>query len=253
MLSPWGLSHTCHVSFPVRAARPPHLSPRLSAVADRVLAGEPMVDVGTDHGLLPQFLLLSGRVPRALGFDLREGPLRGALRSAEALGLNEEAGFVARRSDGLAALRPGEATTVTLAGLGGGLIARILAAAPAHVHGADGPRRIVASPNLEPERTRAWAMCGGWTLVHEALIEDRGQVYPVLTLERSSGAAPDWSDLDLRFGPLLRRERPAVFLRWLGAELRRVERALALAAPRARPEAMAALTAEQNTLILELG
>ena len=45
------------------------LSRRLSAVAERVLPGVPMADIGTDHGLLPVTLVLRDTVPSAGAID----------------------------------------------------------------------------------------------------------------------------------------------------------------------------------------
>ena len=52
-----------------------NLSRRLSAIAALVPAGVPMADIGTDHGLLPMYLVQSGRVPRAIGIDDKLEPL----------------------------------------------------------------------------------------------------------------------------------------------------------------------------------
>ena len=38
------------------------LPPRLSAIAEMVPCGTKLADVGTDHGLVPIFLLQSGRI-----------------------------------------------------------------------------------------------------------------------------------------------------------------------------------------------
>lgn len=230
------------------------LPARLLAVAGQVPAGQPVADIGTDHGLLPMFLLVTGQVPVAYALDLRPGPLSRARATAASLGLGESQGLRIQLSDGLAQLAPGEARTATLAGLGGGLVVRILRAAPGHLSGAPGLRRIVASPNLEPERVRAWCVEAGWAVVHEEIVEDRGRYYPVLSLEpRASGApAPDWTEADLRFGPLLRRSRPAPWLRWLASERARLESALGRASEGARSADLSALRAELALVSAEL-
>ena len=176
-------------SSAAEAALPAALSlgPRLLAVAAQVLVGLPMADVGTDHGLLPLYLLASGRVPRAYALDLRPAPLKQARATALALGLGEAQGFFPRVSDGLAALSPGGLGTVTLAGLGGARIARVLEASAAHLQGPEGARRVVAAPNQEVDAVRAWAVRAGWRIVHEELVEDRARFYPVVSLEPGAG------------------------------------------------------------------
>ncbi len=199
------------------------LPPRLRAVADRVPPALPMADIGTDHGLLPIQLLLSGKVPRAFALDRAEAPLARAVLHAAALGLDPERGFVARRSRGLSALEPGEAHTITLAGLGGATIAGALDH-PLTRPGAPGSvSRIVAQPNLEPERVRAWAARAGWRPIDEEVVEDAGRLYVIVVLEPGPWV-PDAPDL--RWGPLLRARRPAGWLALLAVERAALQRAL---------------------------
>ena len=58
------------------------LTPRLRAIADQVPQGARLVDVGTDHGYLPVWLLLNRRIGRAIASDLRAGPLDRARETA---------------------------------------------------------------------------------------------------------------------------------------------------------------------------
>ena len=51
------------------------LTPRLRTIAQQVPQGSVQADVGTDHALLPVWLLLEGRISSAIASDLREGPL----------------------------------------------------------------------------------------------------------------------------------------------------------------------------------
>ena len=48
------------------------LTPRLQAIADQVPQGAVFADIGTDHAYLPVWLLLDGRISRAIAADLRE-------------------------------------------------------------------------------------------------------------------------------------------------------------------------------------
>ena len=51
------------------------LTQRLRAIAEQVPQNARLADVGTDHGYLPVWLLLNGRIESAVAADLREGPL----------------------------------------------------------------------------------------------------------------------------------------------------------------------------------
>ena len=52
----------------------PTLDARLSAAAELVRPGEPVADIGCDHGKLTAVLAASGKYPKVIGADLRPGP-----------------------------------------------------------------------------------------------------------------------------------------------------------------------------------
>ena len=56
------------------------LSPRLAAVAGLVPPGARVIDVGTDHGMVPVWLVQTGRAEHVFASDLRAGPLESAER-----------------------------------------------------------------------------------------------------------------------------------------------------------------------------
>ena len=104
------------------------LSKRLKAVAGLVTEGASVADIGTDHGYVPIWLIQSGRAAKVIAMDVNEGPLeraRGHIRSKRL-----ENVIFTRKSDGLQALHVGEADTMIAAGMGGGLVIRILENSP---------------------------------------------------------------------------------------------------------------------------
>ena len=150
------------------------LSPRLSRLADWVAPGVRLADVGTDHGLLPIWLRLHGRIASAVASDLRPGPLSRARANAAAYGTD---GIDFRLCDGLADIDAEACDTVVIAGMGGENIAAILAAAP---WTADGRHTLLLSPHTRPETLRAFLADHGYAIRRESLVEDRGHLYPVL-------------------------------------------------------------------------
>ena len=100
------------------------ISKRLEAVADMVTSGCRIVDVGTDHGYIPIFLTEAGKITHAIAGDVNRGPLQKAVEHISQYGLEEQ--IETRLSDGLAAVQPGEADSIIIAGMGGPLTVRIL-------------------------------------------------------------------------------------------------------------------------------
>ena len=89
------------------------LSPRLRALAGLVPAGARVIDVGTDHAMLPVWLAQTGCCPHVWASDVRSGPLEGAKRLVER---TETSGCVElRRTDGLQGFSRNDGDTVVIA------------------------------------------------------------------------------------------------------------------------------------------
>lgn len=151
------------------------LSPRLRALAAWIPEGARLADVGTDHGYLPALLLREGRIRSAIASDLRPGPLDRARETARKCGVADRISF--RLCDGLGAVGPEECDTVVIAGMGGENIASILAAAP---WTADGRHTLLLQPQSRAEVLRAFLQDHGYAIRREALVRDRGHLYPVM-------------------------------------------------------------------------
>ena len=164
------------------------LGPRLRAIAGlvpddcRVLA-----DIGTDHGYIPAALLLEGRIARAIAADVGREPLEHARRTAARLGLAERLSF--RLGDGLSVLEPGEADAAVIAGMGGDTIVNILDAAPWSREGL----LLLLQPMSRAETLRMWLADSGFAVLAERLAEDKGTLYPILTV-RGGPARPGIGD-----------------------------------------------------------
>lgn len=167
------------------------LSPRLAAVAALVPKGRPMADIGTDHGRLPAFLVDTGWVPRAVGVDVKPGPLAVAQALGASLGLGDALEF--RLGSGCAGLR--DVSTLTVAGMGGPSIARIVEGARAA-----GVSHLVLQPNIGDAALRAWLDAHGWIITVEALVTDRGPRFVVIAAEDAGAHTPSLDPVDLAYG-----------------------------------------------------
>ena len=175
------------------------LGPRLRAIA--ALVPEDcacLADIGTDHGYIPVSLLLEGKIQRAVAADIGVLPLDHARRTAEQYGVTESLDF--RLGDGLSVLMPGEADAAVIAGMGGDAITEILAAAP---WSRAGPL-LLLQPMSKAEVLRAWLPLNGYELLAEELVQDKGVLYPILTVR--GGVMPPASDAQAWGGFLLERD-----------------------------------------------
>ncbi len=152
------------------------LGVRLSAVAARIREGARVADIGTDHALLPVWLLQNGRCPAAVASDIGEGPAAAARRTVSGAGL--ESAISVRVGDGLASLLPDEADDIVIAGMGGETIAEILSAAP---WVADARYRLVLQPMSKPERLRRFLAENGFEIIEEDVVAEGERLYIVMT------------------------------------------------------------------------
>ena len=104
------------------------LDDRLNACAELVREGARLADIGTDHAYLPVWLLHYGKIQSAIASDINSAPLESGRSTAEKYGIE---GIEFRLGSGLEPLKPEDGVTdIVIAGLGGELIARILADSP---------------------------------------------------------------------------------------------------------------------------
>ena len=150
------------------------LPPRLRLIAGWVPEGAYLADVGTDHGYLPTWLRLQGKIQGAVASDLRPGPLERAKVTGLLYGTDN---IEYRLCNGLAGIRPSEVDTVTIAGMGGETILSILKAAP---WTADGQHTLLLQPQSHEEMVRQYLAENGFAITREALVRDRGTLYTVM-------------------------------------------------------------------------
>ncbi|MGN0294274.1 MAG: tRNA (adenine(22)-N(1))-methyltransferase [Lachnospiraceae bacterium] len=156
-----------------------NLSPRLKKIADFVPDGGVMADVGTDHGHLPIYLVSLHKVTGAIAMDVRPGPLSRAQQAVTVHGLQDR--IELRLADGLAALKPGEADTVVIAGMGGPLIRKILEEGK---HMWDNVGHWILSPQSEIGETRHWLEEHGFSILKEDMVLDAGKYYVIMDVAR---------------------------------------------------------------------
>ena len=166
--------------------RPIQLSPRLRSVADLVPCNAILADVGTDHGFLPIYLLQRNQIKCAVAADLREGPLSKAKANAEKYGLCDRMDL--RLCDGLSAIGPEDADTISIAGMGGETIAQILAAAP---WTKDGKHTLILQPMTSTYDLREFLSEQGYTILFEHLNREDRRIY--ITMEVSAGTCEPYS------------------------------------------------------------
>ena len=163
------------------------LSKRLQAIADYVPLGALPADIGTDHGYIPVWLVQRGIARRVIASDIGKGPLESARRSAAEYGAAEQIDFVL--ADGLAGVRPGDADTVIIAGMGGETICGILQAAD----WVKDSVQLILQPQSKYELLCTWLGQNGFRIDAGRLVQDEGRIYQIMCV-RADGVPKelDW-------------------------------------------------------------
>lgn len=91
-----------------------------------LVTGNYICDIGTDHGYLPAYLVITGRCRRAVAADINEMPLEAAKSVFARENISDKADFFL--SDGLKNVPLEGVTDIVIAGMGGELISHILSA-----------------------------------------------------------------------------------------------------------------------------
>lgn len=172
------------------------LSPRLQAVADFVSPSRCVADIGTDHALLPLYLVEQKIVARVIAVEKEAGPATVARGTVAARGLDDR--IEVRVGDGLSPLRPGEAEIIVLAGLGGEKIAAILAYG---IETARTARQLILQPMNRAAILRHWLAENGWRITAETLVAEKRRLYQIIAA--APGKKRQFSWLEAELGPCL--------------------------------------------------
>ena len=229
------------------------LSKRLTALAGLITLGHRLADIGTDHGYIPIYLCQKNVIPSAIAMDIGKGPLQQATAHIGQQGLSDR--IETRLSDGLAALQPGEADTILIAGMGGGLVMKILSEG-AHVLTSE--EELILQPQSEIAQVRQYLRTHGMQIVEEEMILEDGKYYPMMKVMQ--GKVPERTDdsvterVEDAFGPVLLQKKHPVLREWLERELCTVNTVYAQLAAQPENERISirkAQVREKKQLILE--
>lgn len=200
------------------------LSKRLTTVVKYVPENARLADIGTDHAYLPVSLALKGKIEYAVASDVVKGPFESAVEQIKKSGVQEivhprlASGF-----DGVK--RADKIDTITIAGMGGSLIAEILRDGLMSLH-LTGKERLILQPNVHSQAVRIWLVNHNYEIIAEEILEENDKIYEVIVAEKQKEKT-ELTDNELLFGPILLREKSPVFIQKWQGELEKNEKVLA--------------------------
>jgi tRNA (adenine22-N1)-methyltransferase len=184
------------------------LSKRLETVAKYVPKGARLADIGSDHAYLPCYLAKNGQINFAVAGEVVLGPFQSAQNQVISEGLKDI--ISVRLGDGLEVVRETEVDCITIAGMGGALIASILENGKEKLTSV---KRLVLQPNISAISIRRWFLEHNWELVEEGILEEDGKIYEILVGEKGDPYKPYGTAIEsgLLMGPFLAARKEEVF------------------------------------------
>ena len=179
------------------------LGERLTKVANFVPKDSKVCDVGSDHAYLPVYLIQNYQLSCAIAGEVVEGPFLSAKQTVRDYRMEDR--IEVRLGDGLQILsKEDEITAVTICGMGGELISRILEAGYSGGH-INGQERLILQPNVAEHFVREWLMNHSYQIVEETVVQDNHRLYEIIVAE-PVGKRVEYTELELKYGPILLKE-----------------------------------------------
>lgn len=194
------------------------LTPRLRVIAELVDPGAKIIDVGTDHGYIPLYLMENQIVQKCIASDMNEGPLKAAKDTLNLFGLEDMVSL--RLGDGLQVMSPrDDIDTIIIAGMGGETIVAILEQGLNLVD----KKTMILQPMTEVMLVREYLASKGFNIIDERLTREENRFYEVIKAVKGK----DVHELtygELRFGPILLKEKSKTFSDYIKKQILKNER-----------------------------
>jgi len=179
-----------------------NLSDRLNLIKDLVLEGKSVADIGTDHGYIPIELLREAKVPYAILADINEGPLKIARKNLFEANIPSKK-FDLRQGNGLDVLKDAEVSSVIIAGMGGELIAAILAA---NINKSHSFERLILQPRTRSNELRVFLSNASFAFEDYRLVKEKERICEIFVVKPTDKILPQDTDLISKF--LIKKNDP---------------------------------------------
>lgn len=225
-----------------------HLSKRLQAVADMVPKNGRTADIGCDHAYVSLYLVQNHIAEKVIAMDVNKGPLQKAKENVEKYGCSDMIDL--RLSDGAEKLAPKEADVLLIAGMGGGLVQKILSERREVVKEC---KALILQPQSEIVNVRKYVMGIGFQIVEEKILIDEGKFYMMFRAENNkakeleaketkgkeaeiietktakaeTAKTTEWTETEYKYGKLLLESKDSCLHEFLNKEKKKYEQILA--------------------------
>lgn len=192
---------------------------RIDYITSLATGYKSLADVGCDHAFISIKALKNYGVKKAYALDINDGPLENARMNVKSNGLEDNIEII--KSDGLTNLNDA-VECIIIAGMGGVLISKIINDSLEKVNHS---KKLILSPNNEEAMLREYLSNNGFKISDEHIIQDAGHYYEII--EAIPLENEKISNIDILFGPILRKKKDDLFIKKYSKKLDVLESSLA--------------------------
>ena len=188
------------------------LSSRLLQIAMLVDRNKVVFDVGSDHALLPCFLIENGISNKVYAGEIAQGPLNAGIANIKKRNL--EGKVIPVFSDGLVKAED-DVDIVIIAGMGYHTIKHILDNCEIERY-----QYFIVQPNTDVELLRQYISDHNYTIEDERVVFD-DFYYQIIKF--SADLHEPYSEMQIKYGPILLERKDEVFIAYLNDLLNRLK------------------------------
>lgn len=155
-----------------------NLSDRLKTISEMIDNNtKTIVDVGTDHGYIPIYLVKNKKINYAIASDINKGPVEKAKLNIK--NYNLENMINCRLGGGLTTIKKNEVEVAIIAGMGGNLIRDIIENSLDIFKKLD---YVILQPVQNPEVLKEYIYSKGYDILDEELVKEDGKFYEIFKI-----------------------------------------------------------------------
>lgn len=182
------------------------LSKRLNWIIEKLDKIDVIMDVGTDHGYIPIYLVKNNIASKVIASDINRDPLKKAEINAALDGVADKIDL--RLGAGLVPLKNKEANAVIIAGMGGNLIRDILENDLDKVKNLE---YLILQPAQNPEVLRKYLYNSDYEIIDEDICLDEGKYYEIFKVKYKKGDYISLEDIFYEISPMILNKKLPVF------------------------------------------
>lgn len=180
------------------------LSKRLLEISKLVDKNKVVFDVGSDHALLPCFLVLNNICSKVYACDNKVGPLNKAKENIKKYHLEDK--VIPVLGNGIDNIFE-DVDIITISGMGFFTIKEILEGKDLRKYS-----KIIIQINKDNDLLRAFINDNKYSIINEVIVDD-GFFYEILVIDPNK--EEKYNDLEIKYGPILLKKKDKIFIDYL--------------------------------------